>query len=450
VSPWAEGTLRRIAREPIGDKAVMIKALQDASNNGAQRDLAFELLARLGDVEFLTTKEPNDPAVAFALGFTADKRFLPGLKTVAATAGPAQLAALRSLGQLKGQDELLSLAGTWRAFDDQAREAYARAVALQATEAVLPLLGELSTDANWRVRFRAAIGLGATRSPKAGPYILKLLDDRETAVFKVALWWCTDTFILRPEEYFPKLIARLTPEEQPEIVRADLHALLVMWAPGLGQPLSDGEDPAKRIDYAKLPVWKDPALAAALGKLAGHPDPRLAIDALVLNMKMGQAPKTEDVLAKLKAFKVEDQRWFCQRMREEQTPAAAPLMAGLWSVNDRLVRTFILQYSQRTPTPETFEIAFKAYNELPPADDLHSTAVLAMAAHVKKLDDTARRAIPVMLELYEKGSPEVRQFLDMALSRAAGRPEVERLSAAPADVASRLAEWKQWWAEQNK
>ena len=170
----------------------------------------------------------------------------------------------------------------------------------------------------------------------------------------------------------------------------------------------------------------------------------------MLELKLGQAPPTEASLAKLKALKVEDQRWLCIRLREDPAPEAAPLVAGLWSVEDHLVRTFLLQYCQRTPAPEAFEIAFKAYNELPATDDLRNTAVLAMASHVMKVDALAKRAMPMMLELYEKGPQDARNYLDSVFCRTAGRPPVEHLSPAPADVAARLAEWKQWWAEQNK
>jgi HEAT repeat protein len=451
VSPWAEGTLRRIVREPLGDKAALTGALRSAvAAGGALRPLALELLGLAGDSAFLETQSATDPAVALALGISGDRRFLPALREAAAGDGPAQAPALLALGRLKGLDELLSLKDSWSKLDEAGREAYARALAMQGADSALDVLAALSRDESWRVRFRAAVGLGATQSVRAGPHILKLLADKHPAVFRTALYWCTDTLILKPDEYFPALTGRLTADEDPEIARAILHTLELMWDPRCGQWLARNEDPAQRVDYPSLSVWKDPALRAALHRVMGHRDARLAAHAMIVLLRMGAKPETDTVVAAVRQFSLEDQRWFCERMRDERRPELAPVFARLWELNDRLIRNFILQYCGLVVTPETFEIACWGPRDIPDSDPvLRGLAIGSMAAHVQRLDDTARRAIPFILDLYGKADAEGRRGLDAALSRAAGQKPAEQLDNEPAAVSRRMAEWQTWW-EQHK
>jgi HEAT repeat protein len=447
VSPWAEGTVRRIVREPVGDKEVMISALEKAAGtSGALRALALEMLGRAGDVEFLSKMDASDPDVCRAMGFSGDKRFLPMLVKDVDAGGMARSYALTAIGQIKGTDELVSFKDRWKSWNQNERYAYARALAMQGDERILPVLGDLARDTDPKVRFQAAIGIGGTRSPKAGSYILKLLDDSDPAVFKVGLWWCTDTFILKPEEYFPYLYRRLNVNENKEIVRPILHAMILMWMPGVGQMLSDGEDPAKRIDYAKLSVWKDKKLISTLNEMSAYPDKRLAADAMIVLLKMGASPKADGLIKLTNSMNVEDQRWFCIRMREEANPAAAPVMKSLWSTGDRLVRTFIIQYAARVKTEETFAMLKEFYASLPKDDEQMRTWTLsAMAAHIVKLDNNARYLIPLMLDTYEKTDIETRGVFDAALSRAAGRKPVEEPISDPSEIANRLAEWRRWW-----
>jgi len=447
VSPWAEGTVRRIVREPVGDKEVMISALEKAAGtSGALRALALEMLGRAGDVEFLSKMDTSDPDVCRAMGFSGDKRFLPMLVKDVDAGGMARSYALTAIGQIKGTDELVSFKDRWKSWNQNERYAYARALAMQGDERILPVLGDLARDTDPKVRFQAAIGIGGTRSPKAGSYILKLLDDSDPAVFKVGLWWCTDTFILKPEEYFPYLYRRLNVNENKEIVRPILHAMILMWMPGVGQMLSDGEDPAKRIDYAKLSVWKDKKLISTLNEMSAYPDKRLAADAMIVLLKMGASPKADGLIKLTNSMNVEDQRWFCIRMREEANPAAAPVMKSLWSTGDRLVRTFIIQYAARVKTEETFAMLKEFYASLPKDDEQMRTWMLsAMAAHIVKLDNNARYLIPLMLDTYEKTDIETRGVFDAALSRAAGRKPVEEPISDPSEIANRLAKWRRWW-----
>lgn len=448
ISPWAEGVLRRIAREPLGDPSIMVKALEEATaGNGRVRVLALELLGVLGDADFLDGQDPNDPAVCFAMGVSGDKRFLPALLKSASGDGRAQVNALLAIGRLKGTKELLSLRTSWPGFREEAKEAYAKALAVQASEAAVPVLGKLIEDESWRVRFRAAIGLGATRSAKAGPYILKLLDDKKPEVFKVGLFWCTDTFILKPEEYFPKVVSRLKLDEDKEIVRPILHALTLMWEPGLGRWLSKGEDPAKRLNYAKLPVWKDKSLISALNTMIEHDDGRLASDAIIVLIRMGQAPRTQAAVDAIRRFDVEDIRWFCIRIRNHRLAQAAPIMKGLWDVEDHLVHTFILQYCSGVRSPETFEIAYEAYTKLPEDNPYRMRAIGTMAVHLQKLDEQAKIAIPLMLECYDKGGFEPRSNLEAALARVSGREAKAARDDEAAEIDKRLREWKEWWNE---
>ena len=446
ISPWAEGTLRRIAREPLGDRAVMIKALEESSKGtGEVRALALELLGVLGDAEFLAAQDPDDPAVCLAMGVSGDERFLQALLKSASGGGRGRVSALLAIGSLKGTNELLSLENSWPAFPDDAKEAYAKALAAQASEAAISILGKLIEDENSRVRFRAAIGLGATRSAAAAPYILKLLDDKTPEVFKVGLWWCTDTFILAPEEYFPKLVSRLRLDEDREIVRPIVDALTLMWEPGLGQWLSKGEDPAKRLEYATLPVWNDESLISALNTMIEYKDARPAVDAIVVLLRMGRAPEAQTTADVIRRFDIEDVRWFCIRIRNHQLAQAAPIMKRLWGIEDQLVRTFILQYCSAVRSPETFQIAYDAYAGLPESDPLRMSAVGTMAAHLDKLDEHARLAIPLMLEYYDKGGFEFRSALEAALSRVSGREAKATPNDEAADIEKRLSEWKEWW-----
>jgi hypothetical protein len=447
---WAEGTLRRVARDPVGDPNAMTAALEKAATTpGARGVLALELLGTCGDVAFLEKQDAAVPAVCDALAASGDRRFAAALLKSASAAGPAQVAALRALGRIKAADELLSMKSAWKPFGDEAREAYARALAMQAREDAIPVLAELAGDANWRVRFRAAVGLGATRSTKAGSAILKLLEDENPAVFRVALYWCTDTLILKPEEYFPKLAARLDVKQPPAIVTPLLHTLILMWDPRCGQWLSRNEDASKRLDYPKLAVWKDASFRRALEGTIAYDDARTATNAMIVLMRMGAELPAERIVAAVRKFPLEQQRWFCERMRDERRPDMAPVFASLWEINDHLVRNFILQYCGTVITPETFAIASKGYDQIPANDDqLRSLAVFTLAAHVKKLDDTAKRAIPLVLELYAKCDwPDGRKGLDTALCRAAGQEPPEKLSNEPADVAARVAMWRKWWDE---
>jgi len=317
------------------------------------------------------------------------------------------------------------------------------------------VLGELSNDAEWRVRFRAAVGLGATKSPAAKPYLLKLLDDKNPAVFKTALYWSTDTFILKPDEYFPKLAARLKPDEDVEIVKPILHTMLLMWMPGVGQPLAKHEDPSKRLNYEKLSVWKDKRLIDALNRMYSYnKDSRLAMDAMDLMIKIGQPLNPQAILKGLSTFKIEDKQFFAERMRSQRVKGLEPVFKELWKINDRLLRTFILQYCGLVVNPETFEMAYNWLPELPKEDPvLREVAIGALAAHVTKLDETARRAIPIILENYDKVGWEARASLDNALCRASGRQPLAGEGELFRDQEAynkRLAEWKEWWAGQNK
>ena len=447
ISPWAEGTLRRIAREPFGDTAAMLEALEKtAGDTGPVRALSLEMLGVLRDSVFLAKQDVNDPAVCLAMGLTNDRSLLAALVGPASEKGPAQVSALRATGRLKGLEQLLSMKDSWSGFDDKGREAYARALAMQASEEAIPVLAELIKDTNWRIRFRAAIGLGATRSKKAGPHILELLDDDNPAVFKIGLYWCTDTFILKPGEYFPRLVSRLTLDEDKEIVRPILHAMILMWEDQRGRWLSKGEDTSNRIDYAALKVWKDKPLVSALNRMIGYEDPRLVMDAIMVLIKMDAGLDTRTVLQALDGFEIEDKRWFCIKMRNYAVRKAAPILKELWTTDDHLVRTFILQYCARVIIPEAFEIAYEACNTLPDEKkQLRAMAVGAMSSHVRKLDDTAKKAIPLMLDYYEKLDINSRANYDRALSRAAGRKPPEVLGDDKEEIAERLAEWREWW-----
>ena len=452
VSPWAEGTLRRIVREPVGDTAVMLAAIEKAAaGRGRLRWLALQMAAAASDLQFLAKQDAADSLVCSALGRSGDRGFIPALLEKARQPGPSRGSAVLALGRLKAEQELLSLADQVAALDQDTRETYARALGMCATEPSLPVLGKLSEDPYWITRIRAAMAMGATRSPKAGPYILKLLDDKSPSVFKIGLWWCTDTLILRPEEYFPKLVSRLSVDEPEEIVRPMLHAMILMWNPGLGQWLAKGEDPAKRLDYPKLSVWKDRKLARALRDLLEYKDHRIAIDAMMVVMIMGGHLPADQALRELQKFSIEDKRWFCIRMRDDGTPEAIPILRKLWDTNDRLVQTFILQYASRVNTQAAFDLLMEAYSKIPEKDaDVRMGAVASMTAHVAGLDARARRAIPLILEFYDKGDLNTKLTFDAALCRASGRPELKTWDNDPAWFAKRLAEWKDWWAKQVK
>ena len=447
ISPWAEGTLRRIAREPFGDTAVMIEALEgSAAQAGALRKLCLEMLGTLRDSAFLARQDANNPAVCLAMGLTNDSSLLPILLKPASERGPAQINALLAIGRLRGLQQLLSLRDSWRSFDEEAREAYAKALAMQASDEAILVLGELIRDENWRVRFRAAIGLGATRSKEAGPHILKVLDDDNPAVFKVGLYWCTDTFILEPGEYFPRLISRLNVKENKEIVRPILHAMILMWDSRLGQWLSKVEEKERRLDYSALKIWKSKSLTAALNHMIAYEDPRLVMAVIMVLIKMDAALDTKSVHRTPRGFAIEDKRWFCVKMRNYAVGRAAPIMKELWSNDDHLVRTFILQYCERIVTPETFEIAYSAYNTLPAENEqLRSMAVGAMSSHVQRLDDTAKKAVPFILEHYSKADINSRANYDKSLSRAAGREPLKALADDEEEINKRLEEWKRWW-----
>jgi hypothetical protein len=451
ISPYAEGTLRRIAREPRGDVSLIIKALEEtAGAKGALRDLSLELLGQFGNAAFLEKQDVKDSVVCFAMGVSGDKKFLPVLLETASQTSAAQINALNAIGRLNGKEQLISLKASWKNFSDDAREAYAKAVAMNPSEETIPLLGELIADANRQVRFRAAIGLGATRSKSAGPFILKLLDDKKPEVFKVGLWWCTDTFILEPKEYFPKLIARLNPDEDKDILRPILHAITLMWDPGLGQWLAKGEDASKRINYAKLDVWKDQALLTALNKTMSHRDPRLAIDSMMIIIKMGAKVDAPGMISALEKFKPEDKQWFCIRVRDSREASAAPVMKGLWKNGDRLTHTFILQFCTSIRTPETFQIALDAFTDLPDTDEQKISAAGVLSAHIEKLDATAKKVVPIAFEYYNKGGFELRASFDGTLSKLAGKESQVKQDDTPEQIQSRLDEWKKWWESAQK
>lgn len=449
VPAWAEGTLRRIVREPRGDVAPLIAALRECGKGtGEVRALALEMLGLVGEVQYLADAGPLDIALCNAMAASGDGRFRAALRDAAAVAGEVQVAALRALGLLKATDELLGLAEASASFSEEAREAYARALSRTADARVVPVLATLAEDANWRVRFRAAVGLGATRSAQAAPHILRLLNDHNPSVFKVALYWCTDTYMVKPEDYFPRLCARLRPGEDAEIVRPILHALLLMWKPQAGQWLAKGEDSTKRIDYARLPVWKSKPVLDALKAMYAYPDARLAIDAMTISLRIGTAPDAKSVADTLMGYGIEDRRWFCVRMRDEQLPAAAPILRRLWDVEeDRMVRAFILHYCSRTPTQEVFDLAYHAVTSLKDPQ-MKAWAATSLAAHVNRLDDNARRAIPILLEVWEKAGPEERGAFDAALCRASGQKPLDRWISDPEESATRLAAWKAWWSRQ--
>jgi hypothetical protein len=125
----------------------------------------------------------------------------------------------------------------------------------------------------------------------------------------------------------------------------------------------------------------------------------------------------------------------------------------MWKTNDRLLHNFILQYCGLVITSETFEMACKYLPEIPKDDDiLRMVAVNAIAAHVQKVDPTAKRAIPILLDNYEKTGWESRAALDAALCRASGREPLSEaedpLFRDPEAFGKRLADWKDWWAKQ--
>ena len=412
------------------------------------------MLASSGDAAYLEKQDAAEPAVAYAMGVSKDKRFIPALLKVASAAGAAQNSALMALGKLGAATELLSLKDSCKSFDDKARENYAHALAMQVSEAAIPVLGELCGDANWRVRFRAVVGLGPTKSAAAAPYLLKLLDDKNPAVFKAALYWSTDTFVMKPEQYFPKLEARLKLDEDTEIVKPILHTLWLWWAQGVGQPLARHEDPKKRVDYEKLSIWKDKGLIDALTRMYAYKDSRLAMDAMDIMIKMGRPLDAQAILKGVGAFKLEDKQFFAERMRAQRIKGLEPVFKEMWKTNDRLLHNFILQYCGMVLSPETFEMAYNWLPELPKDDDiLRMVAVGALAAHVQKLDATAKRAIPIILEDYAKTGWESRMNLDAALCRASGRkPLTEEQNAIFRDqeaYTKRLADWKDWWAQQK-
>ena len=452
ISPWGEGTIRRIVRDPVGDPAPMVKALETAAgSSGALRALALEMLGSLGDSAFVEKLDASDSDVARAMGAGKDKRYVPALVKAASSSGPAQVEALTALGKLKSLDELISLKSGWKSFDDKAREAYARSVAMQASETAIPLLDELAGDANWRVRFRAAIGLGATRSEKAGQAILKILDDKNPSVFRVALWWCTDTFILKPERYFPKIMSRLTVTEDRDIVRAVVHAVLLMRHPQVGQWLAKGEDPAKRMDYAKLTVWKDKSTIDGLNRMVAYPDPKLAMDGVAALLKNGSGLNADAVVKALDKFSIEDKRWFCIKMREDGAPEAIPVLRKLWDTNDHLVQTFIIQYAGRVPVQDAFDLLYEVYPKIPATDEgLRMGAIGSMAAHVNGMDAKARKTIPLILGIYEKAGLNEKVAFDNTLCRASGKEPLKTWDTESAWWAKRLAEWKDWWAKQQK
>jgi len=456
ISPWGEGTVRRIVREPFGDPAPMVKALETAAGStGALRALALEMLAASGDAEFLEKQDAADPAVAYAMGVSKDKRFIAALLKVASAAGPAQNNALMALGKLGAADGLLSLKDAWKSFEDKARENYAHALAMQVSEAAIPVLGELCGDANWRVRFRAVVGLGPTKSAAAAPYLLKLLDDKNPAVFRTALYWSTDTFIMKPEQYFPKLEARLTLDENTEIVQPILHTLWLWWAQGVGQPLARHEDPEKRVNYEELSIWKDKALIDALSRMYAYKDSRLAMDAMDVMIKMGRPLDPQAILKGVNTFKIEDKQFFAERMRAQRIKGLEPVFKEMWKTNDRLLHNFILQYCGMVVSPETFEMAMTYLPQLPKEDEiLRMVAVGALTAHVQKLDGTAKQAIPIMLDNYDKTGWESRMTIDAALCRVSGRkPLPEEQNPVFRDqeaYTKRLADWKDWWAKQAK
>jgi hypothetical protein len=310
-------------------------------------------------------------------------------------------------------------------------------------------MSELAEDSLWRVRFRAAVGLGATQSVKAGPTLLSLLDDDNPQVFKVALYWCTDTLILKPEQYFPKLCVRLQLDESEEIVKPVIHSFLLMWMPGTGQWLSRNEDPAKRVNYPELAIWKEQYFIDAMNRMVEYRNARHATYAMVLLTKTGAPLTTDTIVSAVKKFPVEDQRWFCERMREERLPQMVPVMKELWKIDDHLVRTFIIQYCSRIKTQETFDIIYNGYSTIPEKNSqLRSSAVYALADHVTKMDGNAQKAIPLILEEFERTSwPDGRNILEKALCRAAGTTPPERFDSSPEGVAARISEWKQWWEE---
>jgi hypothetical protein len=93
----------------------------------------------------------------------------------------------------------------------------------------------------------------------------------------------------------------------------------------------------------------------------------------------------------------------------------------------------------------------EAYSKIPEKDaDVRMGAVASMTAHVAGLDARARRAIPLILEFYDKGDLNTKLTFDAALCRASGRPELKTWDNDPAWFAKRLAEWKDWWARQQK
>jgi hypothetical protein len=144
---------------------------------------------------------------------------------------------------------------------------------------------------------------------------------------------------------------------------------------------------------------------------------------------------------------MEDKRWFCIKMRDGRVQQAAPIMAGLWDTDDRLVRIFILQYCTALRTPATSEIAWRAYTSLPEKHELQVHAASISAAHVQKLDALARRAIPVILKHYDQDGFDARSQFEGALSRAAGRTAQAKPTDEPTDIANRLKQWQAWWKE---
>ncbi len=92
--------------------------------------------------------------------------------------------------------------------------------------------------------------------------------------------------------------------------------------------------------------------------------------------------------------------------------------------------------------------------QLPKEDEiLRMVAVGALTAHVQKLDETARRAVPIMLENYDKTGWESRASIDAALCRVSGQKPLSEAESPlfrdPEAFGRRLVDWRSWWKRQG-
>jgi hypothetical protein len=73
-------------------------------------------------------------------------------------------------------------------------------------------------------------------------------------------------------------------------------------------------------------------------------------------------------------------------------------------------------------------------------------AVYSMAGFLTTLDRNARKAVPLILELYGRTTwPEGRKNLDDSLCRVSGRRPLDYVTRDEDEAAQRLLMWQEWW-----